>query len=85
MFISIEVKFFVPVPPDIVSDESSADLSVQEGDNATLYCRATGNPPPRVTWRRDPPGSERLLLRKEVSGKLKEWIEGRPTFDDPIP
>lgn len=43
----------VHVPPDILSDETSPDLSVQEGENSTLLCRATGHPPPRVTWKRE--------------------------------
>ncbi|KAF4529154.1 hypothetical protein B566_EDAN017589 [Ephemera danica] len=34
-------------------DETSADQAVQEGENATLICRATGHPPPRITWRRE--------------------------------
>ncbi|KAJ1522305.1 hypothetical protein ONE63_002602 [Megalurothrips usitatus] len=50
------------VPPDIISSESSADLHVLEGDNATLHCKATGHPPPRVTWRRE--GNDSILLRR---------------------
>ncbi|KAK3929252.1 Hemicentin-1, partial [Frankliniella fusca] len=49
-------------PPDIISDDSSADLHVPEGDNATLHCKATGHPTPRVTWRRE--GGEPILLRR---------------------
>nr|XP_050863111.1 lachesin-like isoform X2 [Vespula vulgaris] len=42
------------VPPDIVyGGETTADLAVSEGDNATLSCRATGRPTPRVSWRRE--------------------------------
>jgi hypothetical protein len=42
------------VPPDIVyGGDTSADLAVAEGDNATLSCRATGRPPPRVSWKRE--------------------------------
>ncbi|XP_067214915.1 lachesin-like isoform X2 [Linepithema humile] len=44
----------IHVPPDIVyGGDTSADLAVAEGDNATLSCRATGRPPPRVSWRRE--------------------------------
>ncbi|XP_075230446.1 lachesin-like [Lycorma delicatula] len=43
----------VHVPPDIIYQETSGDLAVLEGDNATLVCQATGHPPPRVTWRRE--------------------------------
>ncbi|XP_069677292.1 lachesin-like [Periplaneta americana] len=52
----------VHVPPDILYDETSADLSVQEGENATLVCKATGHPPPRITWRRE--DGEPILLRR---------------------
>lgn len=41
------------VPPDIINEESSGDLAVLEGDNATLVCQATGHPPPRVIWKRE--------------------------------
>ncbi|XP_063218510.1 lachesin-like [Bacillus rossius redtenbacheri] len=52
----------VQVPPDILYEETSADLSVQEGDNATLVCRANGNPPPRITWRRE--DGQHIIMRR---------------------
>lgn len=56
------------VPPDIINEESSSDLAVQEGEDATLVCKATGNPTPRVTWRRE--DGEMILLRKPGSREL---------------
>nr|XP_031830736.1 lachesin-like isoform X5 [Nomia melanderi] len=50
------------VPPDIVyGDDTSADFAVSEGDNATLSCRATGRPTPRVSWKRE--DGEPILIR----------------------
>jgi hypothetical protein len=42
----------VQVPPNIVDDENN-DVSVNEGDNVTLTCKATGKPVPRIVWRRE--------------------------------
>lgn len=50
------------VPPDIVDgDVTSTDLSVQEGENATLSCNATGRPTPRISWKRE--DSKKILIR----------------------
>ncbi|KZC06875.1 Lachesin, partial [Dufourea novaeangliae] len=55
------------VPPDIVyGGDTSADLAVPEGDNATLICRATGRPTPRVSWRRE--DGEPILIRASSAG-----------------
>lgn len=56
------------VPPNIIDEESSADIAVQEGDDAVLTCRATGHPPPRVTWKRE--DGDFMLLRKAQSREL---------------
>lgn len=37
------------VPPDISDAESSSDQTVNEGQNALLYCSANGHPMPRIT------------------------------------
>jgi len=43
-------------------------LAVQEGEDATLTCKATGNPQPRVIWRRE--DGEMILYRKPTSREL---------------
>ncbi|XP_055694883.1 lachesin [Lutzomyia longipalpis] len=60
----------VQVPPDIINEESSADIAVQEGEDASLTCRATGNPIPRVTWRRE--DGEMILIRKAGSREVSK-------------
>ncbi|XP_046400586.1 lachesin-like [Ischnura elegans] len=52
----------VHVPPDISDAETSSDITVQEGENATLQCRATGHPTPRIVWRRE--NGESLIIKK---------------------
>nr|CAD7575519.1 unnamed protein product [Timema californicum] len=59
----------VHVPPDILYEETSADLSVQEGENATLVCRANGHPPPRITWKRE--DGEHIIMRKALREMVK--------------
>lgn len=46
------VELFVNVPPKI-SDTTTGDLLLQEGDDAELYCSATGFPKPKVSWKRE--------------------------------
>lgn len=45
--------FFFLVPPDIKDEETVSDITVKEGENATLACKAKGNPLPRITWKRE--------------------------------
>jgi len=67
---------FYSVPPDIINEESSADIAVQEGEDASLVCRATGHPPPRVTWRRE--DGETISLRKQGHGN--QFVKRKLTF-----
>lgn len=54
MFGTFVIAFIgLAVPPDILVNESSSDLTVTEGENATLKCSAIGYPQPNITWRRE--------------------------------
>ncbi|KAJ8883825.1 hypothetical protein PR048_015680 [Dryococelus australis] len=52
------------LPPDIVDEETSSDVTVKEGENATLVCRATGHPHPRIIWKRE--DGTPLVLKKNI-------------------
>ena len=54
--------YVVTVPPDIVDEGTSSDITVQEGDNATLVCKAKGHPMPRIVWRRE--DGESIVIKK---------------------
>ncbi|RZF48606.1 hypothetical protein LSTR_LSTR011237 [Laodelphax striatellus] len=54
----------VHVSPDIVYEETSGDVAVLEGDNATLVCQATGHPRPRLMWKRE--DGAPILLRRSL-------------------
>jgi len=41
------------VPPSIVDVDTSSDTSVDERQKLSLRCRASGYPPPTITWRRE--------------------------------
>lgn len=56
------------VPPDIINEDSSVDMAVQEGEDAALTCRATGNPVPRVTWKKE--DGDFILIRKQGNRDL---------------
>lgn len=56
----------VQVPPDIVDDRSTSDVTVNEGDNVTLTCTATGKPTPRIVWRRED-GQKIVVFRPMAS------------------
>jgi len=43
--------YLLPVPASLQSIQSSHFLpSVTEGDNVTVYCKASGIPPPTASW-----------------------------------
>lgn len=41
------------MPPSIVEENTSTDLTVDERSRVSLRCKADGYPTPRVTWRRE--------------------------------
>ncbi|XP_076034988.1 lachesin-like isoform X2 [Oratosquilla oratoria] len=47
----------VQVPPDIIDDESSGEVEIQEGHDVTLRCKARGQPKPKISWKREDGGS----------------------------
>lgn len=46
------------VPP-YVARTTAATVEVREGQNVTLSCRAFGDPPPTIVWRRQ----DRQIIR----------------------
>lgn len=56
------------VPPDIINEDSSVDMAVQEGEDAALTCRASGNPVPRVTWKKE--DGDFIYIRKQGNRDL---------------
>ncbi|CAL4066807.1 unnamed protein product, partial [Meganyctiphanes norvegica] len=48
------------VPPDIIDEESSSEVVVQEGHDVTLRCRARGSPKPIISWKREDGGKIHL-------------------------
>ena len=56
------------------------DMAVQEGEDAALTCRATGNPTPRVTWKKE--DGDTILIRKQgnrdlLKGETTDNTQGR--------
>ncbi|XP_043214360.1 lachesin-like isoform X1 [Amphibalanus amphitrite] len=63
----------VVVPPDIISDQSSGDLTIPEGGSGELRCKARGYPTPVITWRRED-GRPIAVSRRQPSGG--DWQNG---------
>lgn len=56
----------VLVPPRINETESSSDITIREGADVVLICKADGYPLPNITWRRE--DGQRIPLTA-VNGK----------------
>ncbi|XP_011298564.1 protein amalgam [Fopius arisanus] len=44
---------FIEVPPDFIPEQTSGDVSIREGGQVKLTCRATGVPLPQINWHRE--------------------------------
>ncbi|KAL5242060.1 hypothetical protein ACI65C_009469 [Semiaphis heraclei] len=66
----------VKVPPDIKDEETISDITVKEGENATLACKAKGNPPPRITWKRE--DGHKIAIRNKSKKTLLDRVRGEP-------
>lgn len=53
-------------------------MTVREGENATLVCRAKGHPVPRITWRRE--DGEHLEIRSSPREVVRGKVESFPSF-----
>jgi len=73
------------VAPQIIDASSSDDVIVEEGDDVTLVCNATGEPQPRVTWRRQTTPTTLTLItehrRAEDGCHLSDLTTGRPIMN----
>jgi len=74
-----------PVAPQIVDTWSSDDVIVEEGDDVTLVCNATGQPQPQVTWRRQTTPTSLSLItgyhRAEDRCQLSDLATGTPIMN----
>ena len=73
--------YFSLVPPDISDQMTVSDVTVREGENATLTCKAVGHPQPRIVWKRE--DGENIMLRKSTSTRdisLGEYITYKCVF-----
>ncbi|KAK7573746.1 hypothetical protein V9T40_010937 [Parthenolecanium corni] len=64
----------VHIPPDISDQMTSSDITVREGDNATLTCRAVGHPQPRIVWKRE--DGEKIILKNQSRDTSVETYNG---------
>ncbi|XP_071516419.1 lachesin-like isoform X2 [Panulirus ornatus] len=60
----------VVVPPDIIDRESSGDLTIREGEDVTLTCRAKGHPTPSIVWRRE--DNQEIVLDTDKTARKVE-------------
>ena len=69
------VAFFIStVPPDI--DHAPSDYQVVEGRGLILFCNATGNPKPNITWTKQGNNSELSTSETLTLSKLTREDDG---------
>ncbi|XP_042876504.1 lachesin-like [Penaeus japonicus] len=65
----------VHVPPNIIDNETSGDVTVPDGESVTLVCVANGYPKPKIEWKRE--DKEKIVVRTGRKEKYKmEVVEG---------
>ncbi|XP_047480169.1 lachesin-like [Penaeus chinensis] len=65
----------VHVPPNIIDNETSSDVTVPDGESVTLVCAARGYPQPKIEWKRE--DKEKIVLRTGRKERMKmEVVEG---------
>ena len=57
-------------PPDIVDDLTPSEERVMENSPLKLMCKARGNPPPKITWKREDGLDLNLHNRDEPKGTI---------------
>lgn len=59
----------VTEPPDIIDERTPGELRVRENEPLKLTCEARGNPPPRITWKREDGHDLHLSPRDDPKGE----------------
>ncbi len=74
---------FALVPPDIITNNTSSDVVVVEGQHANLTCVASGNPKPAISWKRE--DGEEFIIREGKSRKkgmeLLKFVQISPMWE----
>ena len=65
--------YSVAVPPQIIADISSNDVTVNEGETVVLKCNVTGVPHPDVTWFRRPANANTWPYAPESRSSTTLW------------
>ena len=72
--------FLFSVPPSIDDASTSSDVEVNEGDDASLVCRADGHPKPTIRWIREdrqkfPVYENRLNHTRKTMGEKEKMMK----------
>ncbi len=77
-----QCNFYVSVPPSLHLDATNQRIVVRAGTTVALRCKASGNPPPKITWQKR---NDRLpagdISGKEVAFIYLVFLEGENVSD----
>ncbi|GFT14120.1 ig-like domain-containing protein [Trichonephila clavipes] len=68
-------------PPEFVTNMTNRNVTVMENSNVTLSCKATGNPPPVIKWKRED-GQPFLVDNELASNKIKGQMLSMVVFSE---